>query len=96
MRGRLVTALEVAVLLLVAVFLLGALRGPHPESSDLRGYLVENGSRETGALNLVTAIYLGYRAFDTMGETMVLLVAVTGVICFAAKRGGEDEEDDHT
>ncbi|MFO7949860.1 MAG: hydrogen gas-evolving membrane-bound hydrogenase subunit E [Candidatus Fermentibacteraceae bacterium] len=98
MRGGRVTAvLEVAVLVLVALFLLLALQGDHPESSELRGYLIENGSRETGALNLVTAIYLGYRAFDTLGETMVLLLAVTGVIYFASfRKGGEDEEDHHT
>ncbi|MBD3369014.1 hypothetical protein GF402_01470 [Candidatus Fermentibacteria bacterium] len=91
--GHLLTVLEVALLLLTALFLLQALQGPHPESSDVRGYLVENGSHETGALNLVTAIYLGYRAFDTMGEIVVLLVAVTGVIYFAASRERKDEED---
>lgn len=91
--GRLVLAVEIVVLLLTALFLLQALQGPHPESSEVRGYLVENGSNETGALNLVTAIYLGYRAFDTMGEIVVLLVAVTGVIYFAASRGRRDEED---
>lgn len=96
MRGGRVTAvLEVAVLVLVALFLLQALRGEHPESSEVRGHLVENGSRETGALNLVTAIYLGYRAFDTLGETIVLLVAVTGVIYFAAPAGKGDDEEDH-
>ena len=92
--GRLLVAAEVLVLVLIALFLMRALEGPHPESSGIRGYLVENGSRETGALNLVTAIYLGYRAFDTLGETMVLLVAVTGVIYFAASRERENEEDD--
>jgi len=92
--GRAVTVLEVAVLLMVALFLARSLDGPHPESSRLRAYLVENGSRETGALNLVTAIYLGYRAFDTMGETIVLLVAVSGVILFARPTEGSHEEDD--
>lgn len=94
--GHLSTVLEVALLLLTALFLMQALTGPHPESSEVRGYLVENGSRETGALNLVTAIYLGYRAFDTMGETVVLLVAVTGVIYFAVAVGRSDEEDHDT
>ena len=77
---------EVAVLLLVGGFFFLALRGDHPESTPIRDYLVVNASRETGALNLVTAIYLGYRAYDTLGETIVLLLAVSGVMVFAERR----------
>ena len=35
---------------------------------------------ESGAINLVSAIYLGYRAFDTLGETIVLVLSVAGVL----------------
>ena len=42
-------------------------------------YYIDYGREETGAINLVSAIYLGYRAFDTFGETLVLLLAVSGV-----------------
>ena len=42
-------------------------------------YYVTHGVEDTGALNLVTAIYLNYRAYDTLGETTVLFVAVLGV-----------------
>ncbi len=51
---------------------------PSPIGS-VRDLLVERGTAATGALNLVTAIYLGYRAFDTLGETIVLVLAVIGV-----------------
>ena len=90
---------EILVLSMTALFLFTALKGEHPVSSGIRDYIVANGSRETGALNLVTAIYLGYRAFDTLGETIVLLLAVSGVIYFtdfSANGGRESEEDDHT
>lgn len=46
----------------------------------VRDYLEAKGTVESGAMNLVSAIYLGYRAYDTLGETVVLLVAVTGAI----------------
>lgn len=36
------------------------------------------GVKETGAINLVSSIYLGYRAFDTLGETVILLLTVLG------------------
>ena len=45
----------------------------------VRRYVRDHGTKDTGALNLVTAIYLGYRAFDTLGETVVLFLAVIGV-----------------
>lgn len=46
----------------------------------LRDFCVQRGVAETGAPNLVSAIYLGWRAYDTLGETIVLLLAVTGAL----------------
>lgn len=48
-------------------------------------YIERNAKRETGAENLVTSIYLGYRAFDTLGETIVLLLVVSGSIAFIGR-----------
>jgi len=52
---------------------------------SLRDYLLLKGYQETGAVNLVSAVYLGYRAFDTFGETIVLLCGVTGSIYFLSR-----------
>ncbi|MFW5694789.1 MAG: hydrogen gas-evolving membrane-bound hydrogenase subunit E [Alkalispirochaeta sp.] len=71
---------EVVALLLVALFLVLAVGGSHPEQSEAGRVVVERGVEDTGAVNLVTAIYLGYRAYDTLGETIVLLMAVSGVM----------------
>lgn len=77
---------EAAAILAAAVFLLGAFGNHFPSESPLRSYVVEKGYDETGAVNLVTAVYLGYRAFDTLGETVVLMLAVSGVIFFVDSR----------
>ncbi|GAK59658.1 hypothetical protein U27_06643 [Candidatus Vecturithrix granuli] len=53
--------------------------------SDAKDYFFRHGSEETGAVNLVTSIYLGYRAFDTLGETIVLMLSITGVIFLMGK-----------
>lgn len=45
---------------------------------------------ETGAQNLVTAIYLKYRLYDTLFEALMLAVAVMGVVHFSW--GGDNEE----
>jgi multicomponent Na+:H+ antiporter subunit B len=73
-------------LIIAAAFLFLAVGGDHPESTPIRSYIIENGQEETGAVNLVTAIYLGYRAYDTLGETIVLLLSVSGVIVFVERK----------
>lgn len=45
-----------------------------------RDYLVSHAKEESGADNIVSAIYLGYRAFDTLGETIILIVAILGTM----------------
>jgi multicomponent Na+:H+ antiporter subunit B len=77
---------ELLVVVVVALFLFVALGGEHPEATPIRSYILENGVAETGARNLVTAIYLGYRAFDTLGETVVLVLAVSGVMFFVERK----------
>jgi multicomponent Na+:H+ antiporter subunit B len=73
---------EAVILLLVGVFLFLAVGSGDSGETPIRDYLVVHAARETGALNLVTSIYLGYRAYDTLGETIVLLLAVSGAVYF--------------
>ncbi|MBS3781243.1 MAG: hypothetical protein KGY66_06855 [Candidatus Thermoplasmatota archaeon] len=47
--------------------------------SPIFEYYVEN-HEETGAVNLVEAILLDYRAYDTFGEILVLYISIAGVI----------------
>jgi multisubunit Na+/H+ antiporter MnhB subunit len=49
-------------------------------------WFLGEGHAETGAANIVTAILLDYRAYDTLGEVSVLFCAVLGVA--AILRGG--------
>lgn len=73
-------------LAMVALFLVVAFAGDHPTETPLRAHIIAEGREATGAENLVTAIYLGYRAYDTLGETIVLLLAVSGVMVFVERR----------
>lgn len=56
-----------------------------PWPTAARNALDERGYGETGAENLVSALYLGYRAFDTIGETIVLLAALAGATAVISK-----------
>ncbi len=52
----------------------------NPVQNQVSEGYIENAWEETGVLNMVTAIVLDYRAYDTMFETIVLFTAVLAVI----------------
>jgi len=41
---------------------------------------INEGLRQTGAANIVAAIILDYRGYDTLGEVTVLFTAVIGAL----------------
>lgn len=41
---------------------------------------INKGAEGTGSINLVTAVLLDYRAYDTLGEATILFTAVMGVL----------------
>ncbi|MEE8317508.1 MAG: hydrogen gas-evolving membrane-bound hydrogenase subunit E, partial [Candidatus Omnitrophota bacterium] len=43
--------------------------------------------RQTGATNLVTAVILDYRAYDTLGEATILFTAVMAVLAVMRRIG---------
>ncbi len=55
-----------------------------------RWFLAE-GHAETGAANIVTAILLDYRAYDTLGEATVLFCAILGVLAILRVGAGRSE-----
>lgn len=77
-----IAGLAVAALSFVALAPVLLPSAPWPEAA--RDLLAGRGFPDTGASNLVSAIYLGYRAYDTLGETVVLLVALAGSVSLIA------------
>lgn len=51
----------------------------------LSDYYLAHGPERTGATNIVTAILLDFRAYDTLGEATVILAAVLGVLVVLRK-----------
>ncbi len=91
--------LSVLFIALILFSLIHGLQVGHSDKrpSELKDYYQEHlGS--TGSRNLVEAILLDYRAYDTFGEVMVLYIAISGVIILGRKvrslgRQGDDEEE---
>lgn len=48
---------------------------------------LENGLAKTGAANIVSAVILDFRAFDTLGEATILFTAVIGVLAIVRQVG---------
>ena len=57
---------------------------------SIAAYYLNNALRDTAASNAVTAIYLNYRMFDSIFETLILLTSVIAVIRFSWRK--KDEE----
>ena len=45
----------------------------------------------TGSKNIVSAITLNFRSYDTMGEATVIFIAIIGILAIARKIGREKE-----
>jgi multisubunit Na+/H+ antiporter MnhB subunit len=56
----------------------GVLNNPAYNSTTL--YYIENALLRTGATNIIAAIITDFRAFDTLGETVVLFTSIVAVV----------------
>jgi len=64
-----------ALLCLFVMFIPG-----NTSNSILKNRYMSSFSRDIGGINAVTAIYLGYRMYDTLFEALMLLVSISAII----------------
>ena len=71
----------IIITLLVTVSNLPSFGGKdNPINNEVSRRYIEQGLQETGAVNIVAGMILDYRAFDTLGESHVLFIAVCAVM----------------
>ncbi|MDD4909701.1 MAG: DUF4040 domain-containing protein [Candidatus Omnitrophica bacterium] len=58
------------------------------------GTYIKEGLMQTGATNLVAAVILDYRAYDTLGEATVLFTAVMAVLAVVRVKGRKDPNEE--
>ncbi len=51
------------------------------------------GAQQTGATNMVTAVLLDFRAYDTLGEATVIFAAILGCYALLRTRGKKEETE---
>ena len=55
-------------------------------TEGLSNYIINSGLRDTGSLNLITAVLYDYRAFDSLGESTVIFAAVSGIVLILSRK----------
>ena len=88
-RPLLPLALSIAVGAVLAYGMQGlpAFSDPQaPIHSHVAPRYLEQGPKETGVPNVVTAVLASYRGYDTLGETAVVFTAGVGVIALLRRR----------
>ena len=51
---------------------------------------IDNAVAATGSKNVVAAIIVNFRAYDTLGEVAILFTALIGILAIARKIGKND------
>ncbi len=95
--NTLATLVFVGVFLFFAHSALKELPGfGEPIMEVVRKYL-QDGTRQTGAVNLVSSVILDFRAYDTLGEATVLFTSVIGIMAVLRRLGRKAtvKEKDH-
>lgn len=64
----------------------------NPANNEVVTKYIEDGIKDTGAINFVAGMILDYRAFDTLGESTVLFIAATTVIILLFRHKTKEEE----
>ena len=76
-------AAAAAIFMAAVIFMFYPFDLPPWPDATAASYYRQNFIADTAAENAVTAIYLNYRVYDTLFETLTLLVSVLGVIFFS-------------
>ena len=92
-----VLALIISFCMLMTVSKLPSFGDPsNPVNNEVSRKYIEDGMKDTGAVNIVAGMILDYRAFDTFGESTVLFVASGAVMILLRndrKKKGADIND---
>lgn len=86
------TVLFIALFLILAYFALKDLPAFGQPIMRVAGEYIAQGLQKTGATNIVAAIILDFRGYDTLGEATILFTAVMGVLAVIRRVGRINEK----
>ena len=88
--------LLIGILLYMVSYLPPVGNAANPDNNEVAAKYIEDGMKDTGAVNIVTGMILDYRAFDTLGESNVLFIATCTVLILlrADSKSGKQQEEE--
>ena len=95
MKRPALALLLAAVAAVMAAGLAGLPRPGDPQApvhGHVAAHVISQGIADTGSPNLVTAVLLAYRGYDTFGEVMVIFAALAAVMVVLAPAGSVPED----
>lgn len=92
--GGLVTiGVFMGLFVLLSVFALELLPKFGNPLMAVSSYYIKNGFADVNAANAVSAIMLGYRGIDTLGEAAILLASIVGAIVLLRPKGRKEVDE---
>lgn len=86
-----VSAITIIVMMAVLLYFFtvsaGSLDALGKSTLRMAGPYIEGAAAKTGSANLVTGVVFDFRGYDTMGEAVVLVTAVLGVLTILRLKG---------
>lgn len=89
-KRRLILLIIMLVVVVGVVFVFISSGDSGLNTYEAKNYIAENHVEDTSANNAVTAVYLNYRLFDTLFESLILLVSVLAVIMLSWSSSKQD------
>ena len=86
----------IGILLFVVSYLPPVGNALNPDNNEVAAKYIEDGMKDTGAVNIVTGMILDYRAFDTLGESNVLFIATCTVLILLRLDKNKNHKNDDT
>ena len=84
---------SIAILCFISFIMMVLLSLPADDATySISNHYIQNAYKETGAINIVTSIYLHYRYYDTLFEALMLLFSIIGVVYLSIHEGDELNE----
>ncbi|MEA1913180.1 MAG: hydrogen gas-evolving membrane-bound hydrogenase subunit E [candidate division WOR-3 bacterium] len=83
----------IGIILVFAWFSFHSLRPFGYPSMRVSQFYLNQGLKEVGATNFVTSVILDFRAYDTLGEAMVLFTSISGAFAILRRWKREQHKD---
>jgi len=83
----------VLFIIVIGIFVIFMTNGQNVSvNKEVSNYYILNANDKIQSPNVVTAIYLYFRYYDTLFETLILMFSIMGIITLSIHEGDDEDE----